>query len=93
MTHLHCACNFVPGILRYAEMADLAGLIAPRPLLIESGTHDPIFPVEATEQALEALRPIYTVFDARERLDADIFEGPHRWNGVKAYPWLDHWLS
>ena len=92
MAHLHCSCNFVPGILHYAEMAEIAGLIAPRPLLIESGREDPIFPVNATEQALETLSAIYSVFDAQERLGADIFKGPHRWNGVKAYPWLDHWL-
>ncbi len=93
MEILHCSCNYVPGILRYAEMADIAGLIAPRPLLIEAGTRDPIFPVAATKQALESLRNIYTVFDARERIDADIFDGEHRWNGVKAYPWLESWLS
>ena len=74
-------------------MADIAGLIAPRPLLVESGTEDPIFPVEGVEQALDALRAIYAVFGAPERLTADIFEGSHRWNGAKAYPWLEHWLT
>ena len=93
LSRLHCSCNFVPGILQYAEMADIAGLIAPRPLLVESGTEDPIFPVEGVEQALDALRAIYAVFGAPERLTADIFEGSHRWNGAKAYPWLEHWLT
>ncbi|MBT3272012.1 MAG: acetylxylan esterase, partial [Spirochaetales bacterium] len=40
----HCPCNFVPGLSRFGEMADLAGLIAPRPMLIESADHDPVFP-------------------------------------------------
>src|SRR5690606_23266754 len=30
----HCIDNYIPGILRYAEMPDLIGLIAPRPLFI-----------------------------------------------------------
>ena len=89
----HCLCNYVPRILEYAEMADIAGLIAPRPLLIESGERDPIFPSSATRRALEELRHIYSVFDAPERLDADFFEGEHRWSGAKAYDWLTRWLS
>jgi len=88
----HCPCNYVPGILQYAEMADIAGLIAPRPLLVEAGERDPIFPVEATRQAISELRPIYSCFGAEQNLDADIFDGDHRWSGAKAYDWLDKWL-
>src|SRR5690606_11410903 len=29
----HCACNYVPGLARIAEMWDVAGLIAPRPFM------------------------------------------------------------
>jgi dienelactone hydrolase len=89
----HCLCNYVPGILQYAEMADIAGLVAPRPLLIESGQRDPIFPAAATRRALEELSRVYAAFDAPERLDADFFEGEHRWSGAKAYDWLGRWLS
>jgi dienelactone hydrolase len=89
----HCLCNYVPSILQYAEMADIAGLVAPRPLLIESGERDPIFPAAATRRALGELSRIYAAFDAPERLDADFFEGEHRWSGAKAYDWLERWLS
>jgi dienelactone hydrolase len=88
----HCVCNYVPGILQYAEMIDVAGLIAPRPLLAESGLSDPIFPVEATRRTLDELRPIYRLFGAEDRLEADIFEGAHQWSGKKAYAWLQRWL-
>jgi dienelactone hydrolase len=88
----HCLCNYIPGILQYAEMADIAGLIAPRPLLIESGERDPIFPIAASRHALEELRQVYAIFEAAERLDADFFDGEHRWSGAKAYDWLDRWL-
>jgi dienelactone hydrolase len=88
----HCPCNYIPGILQYAEMPDIAGLIAPRPLLVEAGERDPIFPVAATRQALAELRPVYACFGAEDKLDADIFDGEHRWSGVKAFDWLDRWL-
>jgi len=37
----HCPCNDIPGILRYAEMGDVAALIAPRPVLFVNGRRDP----------------------------------------------------
>ena len=84
----HCLCNFVPGMARAAEMVDIAGLVAPRPLLIETGTQDPIFPTRATQQAYTELQKIYSVFEATRDLDIDIFESEHAWSGAKAYDWL-----
>ncbi len=37
----HCPCNDIPGILRYAEMGDVAALIGPRPVLFVNGLRDP----------------------------------------------------
>lgn len=44
----HCIDNYVPDISTWFEAADLAGLIAPRPLFIENGKADPIFPKGAS---------------------------------------------
>ena len=73
-------------------MADIAGLIAPRPLLIESGVDDPIFPQPGAAKALEQLKQIYAHYLAEDKLASDVFEGGHRWNGAKAYDWLDEWM-
>ena len=54
-----CGSQFVPGILKYAEVADLCGLVAPRPLLIEAGIQDGGFPIEATREAYAHLEHIY----------------------------------
>src|SRR5262249_46195155 len=88
----HCVFNYLPSIFPYAEMSDLAGLVAPRPLLVESADKDPIFPTEATKRALNELQPIYQCFGAADRLDADFFEGGHQWSGKKAYDWIKRWL-
>ena len=37
-----CPCNIVPRLWEFFDMGDLAALIAPRPLLIETGTQDPL---------------------------------------------------
>lgn len=89
----HCSDNYVPGILRYAEIADVAGLIAPRALLIEHGTRDPIFPIEGVREAYQDLGRTYALLESSDRLCADFFPGAHRFSGRKAFDWLDHWLK
>jgi dienelactone hydrolase len=92
MSNVHCECNYVPGILKYAEMSDLAALIAPRPLLIESGTRDPIYPAKAAKAAYKELQRVYGLLGVSERLDRDFFAGGHQFNGRKAFDWLARWL-
>lgn len=84
----HCPCNFVHGMGAFGEMADLAGLIAPRPLFVEAGDHDPIFPLPAVHEGLDRARAIYDAFDARDRLEWEIFSGRHRIHGEAAYAFM-----
>jgi hypothetical protein len=62
----HCVDNYVPGILNWAEMYDVGGLIAPRPLFVESGEKDNIFPVAASIESFKNVREMYGVFQAAE---------------------------
>ncbi len=85
----HCPCNFVPGLARFGEMTDIVGLIAPRPLLIEAGSYDPIFPLEAVQRSLALTREqVYARFGAQAAVEADIFEGRHQISGARAYDFL-----
>ena len=56
MSISHCIDNYVPGILNWAEMYDVAGLIAPRPLFVESGERDNIFPIAASRASFQRVR-------------------------------------
>ncbi|GAA1489849.1 dienelactone hydrolase family protein [Brachybacterium sacelli] len=60
----HCPCNIIPGLLPDLEMADIAALIAPRPLILEAGERDHIFPIEATRAAFARLAPAWESRDA-----------------------------
>ena len=51
MSLSHCMDNYVPGILNWAEMYDVAGLVAPRPMLAESGDRDKIFPLASSNES------------------------------------------
>ena len=89
----HCTDNFIPGIVRWFEMPDLVGLIAPRAAFFEQGDKDPIFPVETFKQAVEKAKRIYKVFGVPERMGSVIFPGEHEWNGKQGIPWLARTLS
>jgi dienelactone hydrolase len=89
----HCACNFVPGLYQFGEMYDLVGLVAPRPLLVEAGSHDPIFPIDAVQKSAARARKVYQVFGAGDQLETDYFEGRHQISGRRAYDFLWEKLS
>ena len=55
----HCICNYVPGIRLWFEMGDLAGLIAPRPLVVVAGERDRIFPIGATRETFALIQKYY----------------------------------
>jgi len=84
----HCIDNYLPGILQTAELPEIIGLLAPRPLFIESGTEDKVFPITGVKLAIEQLEQIYKQHEAEAALQIDIFQGVHEINGRVAYDWL-----
>jgi dienelactone hydrolase len=89
----HCIDNYIPDLLRYAEMPDIIGLIAPRPLFIEAGLNDHLFPLRGTEKALATLRAVYDAAGVPQLLSSDLFPGGHEISGERAYPWLEQQLG
>ena len=89
----HCTCNFVPGLHEFGEMYDVVGLIAPRPMMVEAATRDPIFPMGAVKRSVARARNVYEVFDVRARVSTDYFEGRHQVSGAKAYDFLWNTLA
>jgi dienelactone hydrolase len=89
----HCIDNYVPGILEWAEMPDIAGLIAPRPLFAESGERDNIFPIAAFKSAFAEVSKIYSVFGAADRCAHEIFPNEHIFHGAQGLPFLKRHLT
>jgi len=88
----NCICDYIPGILRWAEMHDIAGLVAPRPFFAESGDADRLAPVAATREAFARLREIYRVFGAEDRVALHIFRGGHQFNGARGWRFVKRHL-
>ncbi|MDB5078113.1 MAG: hypothetical protein JWP00_37 [Chloroflexi bacterium] len=92
----NCSCNYVPGLWQQADMGDIAALICPRPLLIESGSRDPFSGqgglANVTGQ-LAITRQAYRVSEVEERIAHSVFDGPHYYSGRDVAPWLRQWLQ
>ncbi len=81
----HCMDQHIPGALNWFEMGDLAGLIAPRPLVIVAGRNDDIFPLEGVYEAYQCIQEIYTAFKAENACRLVIGEGGHRFYPEQAW--------
>ncbi|WP_344884742.1 alpha/beta hydrolase family protein [Zhihengliuella alba] len=84
----HCPCNYVPGLLRAGEMPELLAALAPRPLLVEGGTADPIFPIAGFRTAVGHLREAYAAAGAADAFLAVEHGGDHRVDGGTIHPAL-----
>jgi len=86
----HCMDNYVPNALKYFEMADLAGLIAPRRLIIVAGKTDDIFPIHGVRKSFKKAKEIYKKTGVPENIKLIVGPEGHRfyadltWPAIKA---------
>jgi len=84
----HCPCNYVPGLSRFGDIADLLGLIAPRPVLVQAADHDPIFPIAGVKRTVATARRHFRQSGAAGFPETEYFEGRHEIGGEAAYAFL-----
>ncbi|MFA5393957.1 MAG: alpha/beta hydrolase family protein [Candidatus Ratteibacteria bacterium] len=87
-----CGSALVPGLFRYFDTDDIAGLIAPRPLLIEMGIYDNAFFIQDLLKGYGGVKKIYQAAGAADRLWADIHSGSHAFAGGKAFKFFKKYL-
>lgn len=76
----NCSCNYVPHLWEHFDMGDIASLIAPRPLLIQSCRDDHLNGprgLQNVEEQMDILRRAYALYDSIPLLRHDIREGDH----------------
>ena len=94
--HANCSCNYVPRLYEHADMGDIGALIAPRPLLIETGARDPLngpSGLRNVKSQVAVTRKAYRLLGAQKMLRHVVFDGEHRWHGVEAVPWMKRGLG
>jgi len=88
-----CGSQVLPHLLGELEHVDLGALVAPRPLLIQTGTEDLLFPLATATAGAADLRAVYRHLGAEERLSHDVFEGDHQWREDAPAAFLERWLG
>jgi dienelactone hydrolase len=88
----HCECNYVPGILKWAEMGDLAALIAPRPLRAINGERDTIFPIDPAREQFKTVQRAYDLLGANENCSHAVHPDDHRYDHALSREWFARWL-
>lgn len=91
----HCDCMFMVNTYRW-DFAQVAALVAPRPLLISNSDKDTIFPLDGVVRLHEKVRRIYRLYNADDKLGLLITEGPHKDTQdlqIPAFRWFNHFLK
>jgi hypothetical protein len=87
-----CGSQIVPDIFKYLDVPDIAGLISPRPLLIEMGIFDTCFYIEDQMEGYNQIQRIYEAAGVGDRLWADVHPHEHGFAGDKAYDFFEEYL-
>ena len=85
----HCPCNYIPSIVRYFDMGDLGGLIAPRGLVIFAGETDPIFPIQGVRKTADIIKSLYRAAGAENKFRLAVDDCGHCFSPSVAYKALD----
>ena len=80
-----CGSQVVPEIYRYFDTFDIAGLIAPRPCLIEMGIYDACFPFRDLSRGFDEVMRIYDAAGAAGSLECDVHPHGHAFSGARAF--------
>lgn len=89
----HCCCNYVPDLLSYAEMAEVVGLAAPKPLVVVSGKDDDIFPLASAQDEFFRVQQIYAAAGAPRNCRHVIGDGGHRFYAADSWPVMLEYLD
>ncbi len=91
----HCDCMYMVNTYRW-DYAQVAALVAPRPLLISNTDKDRIFPLEGVVRLHAKVRKIYRLYGKAGNLGLQITEGPHldtQELRVHAFHWFNRFLK
>ena len=91
----HCDCMYMVNTYRW-DYAKVAALVSPRPLLISNTDTDRIFPLDGVVRTFEAVRRIYKLQGAAEKVALNITAGGHKDTQelrVHAFRWFNQHLK
>ena len=88
MSSHHCTCGYIPDVYRIADLGDITGLFAPKPVVIVAGEKDDIQPIKGVRDAYRDLQRIYRAAGAEDRCPLVVGKEGHRFYADEAWPVL-----
>lgn len=91
----HCDCMYMVNTYRW-DYAQVAALVAPRPLLISNTDKDRIFPLDGVVDVYTKVRRIYDLYEMKANVGLQITEGPHSDTQelrIHAFHWFNRFLK
>ncbi len=88
-----CLCENMPNMRVECTNVEIGALMAPRPLLMVAATGD--WTKNTLEEEFPAIRSVYRLYGAEERVHAVRFDAPHNYNlqsREAVYAWMNRWL-
>ena len=79
----NCSCNYIPSLWRHFDIADIAAMIAPRPLVIQSASSDHLNGARGmrnVEEPYAEISALYKMLGAERHLIHDIIPGDHHFD-------------
>jgi dienelactone hydrolase len=89
---IHCRCQYLDKMAGELDYYDVFALIAPRPLVVQSGERDPIFPIESAREAYAYIEKAYAIAGASEKVIHDIHDGAHSFRAEVPLQWFDRYM-
>jgi dienelactone hydrolase len=84
------SCDFVPGLLQYFDLSDVARAVAPRPALYAYAKDDPR--TRIARAWFDEMRPLYETFGCPDRTRFVEHEEGDGYDRATAKAWFDRWL-
>ena len=91
--HVHDIGYYVPGMLAHFDSEAVIALIAPRPVLFQTGDQDAGSPVDGIRAIEAAVRPVYRLYGREDSFQSLVYPGlghvytPEMW--ARTLAWLD----
>jgi hypothetical protein len=87
----NCDCNYVPNLWVHFDLCDIASLIAPRPLIIETGLRDGLngkSGIDNVKSQYSITKAAYEMSGSSDAIAHSMFDAGHMWDGKDVYPFF-----
>jgi hypothetical protein len=81
------------ALARRFNYAEMAGLIAPRPFMVERGHKDGVAPDEWVGYEYAKVKRLYDTLGLADRVEIGYFNGPHQIEGTATFAFLARKLN